>query len=347
MRWRLGALILLTGCSDYDLFDLDKEAPPGREPTPPVVDDDEDVTGGGDVTGVICATDADGPVVGAQVWVETTDQLYTTETDPEGVFLLEGLPVGEHTVTAEKGSFSTSFEIEIEDGELLELSVDECLDGDIDIAVIQGEFDSIEHVLAEMAIEVDLYPSIDSADSVALLRDPNALAEYEILLINCDLALGWTGHQSEITQNLADYVANGGSLYVSDWSFYVLETTFPEAVDFLGDDLDFWQPLAGPAGSITAEVVDEDLQAALGKSDASVVFDQSGWAVAQAVGSGHVLVQAELSVVDLWGVESTVVCPLVVRLDHGEGTVYYTAFHNEAQLTGDMLVILEQILENL
>ena len=108
-----------------------------------------------------------------------------------------------------------------------------------------------------------------------------------------------------------------------------------------------WEPLAGPAGSVSAEVLDSGLQAALGTSEANVMFDQSSWAVAQTVGDGIALVEAEVTVVDLWGTESTLVSPLVVRLDHGEGTVYYTAFHNEAQLTGDMLVILEQIVENL
>jgi hypothetical protein len=348
MRWKLCSIFLIMSCSDYDLSKLEKTVDPlpfettlvpEREPPAPV--------GVGAVTGVICATDGEGPVVAAEVWVEIDSVQYSDQTDAEGLFLLEDLPAGTHTVTAEKGSFSTTFEVLIEENQLLELPVEECLDGNINIAVIQGEFDSIENVLLSMAIEFDLYPVISSADSVALLRDPSALAAYEILLINCDFALEWGGHQHEITQNLAEFVANGGSLYVSDWSFYVLETTFPDAIDFLGNDLDPWEPLAGPQGSVTAQVVDEDLKASLGKDEAEVVFDQWGWAVPQAVGDAVVLVEASVTVVDLWGTESSFVSPLVVRLDHGDGTVYYTAFHNEAQITGDMLVILEQIVENL
>jgi hypothetical protein len=301
----------------------------------------------GDITGVICATDAQGPVVGAEVWVLTDMAMHSDQTDADGVFLLEGLPAGEHTVYAAKGSFSTSFDVVIEEDELLELAVEECLEADIDIAVFKGQFDSIEDVLEGMAIDFDLYPELSSTESMSLLVDSTALGEYEILFFNCDMALGWTGHQNEITENLAEYVANGGSLYVSDWSFFVLETTFPDAIDFLGNDYDIWDPLAGPSGEITAVVMDENLQAALGSSEATVMFDMGEWAVPQTLGDGVALVEAQVTAVDMWGIETSLVSPLVVRLDHGEGTVYYTTFHNEPQLSGDMLVILEQIVENL
>ncbi|MCX7994433.1 MAG: hypothetical protein N3A65_01500 [candidate division WOR-3 bacterium] len=39
--------------------------------------------------------------------------------------------------------------------------------------------------------------------------------------------------------------------------------------------------------------------------------------------------------------------PVMVRFDYGEGTVLFTSFHNEAQNTADMNVILVRIIYEL
>ena len=81
--------------------------------------------------------------------------------------------------------------------------------------------------------------------------------------------------------------------------------------------------------------------------ETDIEFDQAGWAVAEGVGDGEVLVEAEVTV-DSWTMgELTLFAPLLVRLDHGAGSVFYTSFHNEAQVSDDVSILLEQIVENL
>ena len=345
-------LFIGLSCSDYGLTGPkgEEQGGSGAEDTDdPVIDtadpDESGPTGG--VTGIICATDGDGPVVGATVWVEVDGSRITTETDGDGVFLLEGLPEGIHTITAEKGSFQTTFEVLIEGPAIVELAEEECLSGDIDIAVFEGDFDSVEDVLVGMGLEPDVYPGVDTPGGAALLLDPAALAEYEIVLINCDIALGWTGDPATLTANLRSYVEQGGSLYVSDWAAFVVESTFPDAIDFLGDDASGWDHLMGEGGPLTADVRDPVLQTALGSAQADIMFDLPGWSVAEGVGDAEVLVDASISVMDFSGTMQNLTAPLLVRFERGDGVVTFTAFHNEPQATSDMRVILEQLVESL
>jgi hypothetical protein len=212
--------------------------------------------GVGGVTGLICTPSGDAPVVGAVVWVEIGSERLESTTGVDGRFVLEGLPVGVHELTAEKGSFLTTFAVQIAADQIVELAVDECLDGDIDIAVVAGMFDAIESVLDDLSLDYTLYPALADPSTTALLRDPIALAEVDILLINCDLELQWTSYRHEIVANLDDFVQNGGSLYVSDWSAFVVESIFPDMIDFVGDDMDPFASLLGPSGVVQARVLD-------------------------------------------------------------------------------------------
>ena len=65
------------------------------------------------------------------------------------------------------------------------------------------------------------------------------------------------------------------------------------------------------------------------------------WAVMDSVASGVNVLMKGPAVVD--GVTLTD-RPYVVQFSSGSGRVTYTSFHNEAQTTADMDVVLEQLL---
>ena len=352
MNRALWIVVLLAGCSEYQL-----EGQSPDEPQPldllntgavgDVLPPAEAVQlGVGAVSGLICGPDEE-PVIGAVVWIQAGDTRYETVTDGAGEFVLEEVPAGIHDVIAEKGSYQTTFTVQIEPGVLVELAQEECLNGDIDIGVVSGEFDAIEGVLDEMGLAYTVFPGLRDTATTALLRDPVALAEYEVLMINCDWGLEWGGYRHEITTNLEEYVYNGGSLYVSDWSFFVVESTFPDMIDFVGNDHDSFEAVVGPAGGFHAQILDPVFATALGKTETEIDFDQSGWVVAEAVGSGEVLIEAEVTVETWTDGEVTLTSPLLVRLEHGDGDVFYTSFHNEAQVSDDVATLLKQIVENL
>ena len=237
-------------------------------------------SGAGDITGRICDTSGDGWVVGATVWVSIDldgdgieDMHVETTTDADGYFTLEGLPPGSYIIMVEKGSFSTSFPVDFPGG-VFELPEDECLLPDsVNIAVVMGEYDHIEGILNQLDLEYDLY---NETDYLALVLDSNQLNEYDIVFFNCGMPFTWMNQLIPFTNNLSDFVENGGSVYASDWAHAVVEATWPTYIDFLGDDNNLIDPFLGydladspywgAASSITAGISDPIMAGAVVQS---------------------------------------------------------------------------------
>ena len=74
-----------------------------------------------------------------------------------------------------------------------ELVDPECLDGsDTKIAVVAGEFDSIESLLSQFGFNYDMYGTYDYLD---LLLNPALLEQYDIVFFNCGMPFSWLNFQ--------------------------------------------------------------------------------------------------------------------------------------------------------
>lgn len=105
------------------------------------------------------------------------------------------------------------------------------------IAVATGAYDVMECVLLDLGLEqgsFDLYNGIAGGLSPAtpntlgdldvLLRDGARMKQYNVIFINCSANEFETELQDEaVRRNLEDYVAAGGRLYVTDWSYDYVE----------------------------------------------------------------------------------------------------------------------------
>ena len=347
---RLLPLALLLACSDYKVHTIDGSSPPGDDtaapapPDEPGVSDDPELSEG-DVWGQICDPSGAGWVVGAYVYVPIDadgdgqeDWRVETLTDADGHFRLEELPVGPHTIYVEKGSFSTTIDIVLEEGGL-QLAHEECLDPDsVSVAVVSGEYDDIEELIAAMALDYDVYNGQQGQEYLSLLTDAGRLMDYDIVFLNCGINDRWMQQEDAIVSALQQYVAAGGSLYASDWAYSFVEKAFPDHIDFFGQDHISGAAYVGSQGSITATVLDEDMAAVLGSSTAELSYDLDAWAVVSDT-SAEVLLRGD---VQTWsGPQSNL--PLAVQIDSG-GRVIYTTFHNERQITVDMEALLMEII---
>ncbi len=132
------------------------------------------------------------------------------------------------------------------------------------MAVVMGDFDSIEDVLAKLGFgesqggklkvgteKFTLYNG--RSDSATLLPasvppvtklfedadgDGDGRADifnYQIVFVNCGQSRAFDFDASK-KAILRSYVQGGGRLYVSDQAYGVVEDTFPEFIDFLGSD---------------------------------------------------------------------------------------------------------------
>jgi hypothetical protein len=361
MNHKMGlmGLVFVCACSDYELngkLDATPEVPDTT--TTPRPDPDtgtevpEDPAFGG-VSGKVCDPSGDGYVVGATVYVDydtdgdgTIDGRAETTTDENGAFTLEGIPEGTWTVVVTKGSFSTTFDVLVTDGEISELAYEECLDGDsATIAVISGNYDSVESILDRLEIEYDLYDGNGySTQYLDLLKDATRLKDYDIVFFNCGVNDLWLIDQSEIVANLKAFVDGGGSVYASDWAYYFVESSWPDKIEFYGNDQASGSAYVGKSGSLTAAVGDATIEAIVGNDEADLNYDLPSWVVPEGAAAGtNVLLTGEATVQSGERIES----PLATRFYEGPGQVIYTTFHNEQQTTLHMDLILEEIILSL
>ena len=348
---RLLPIAMLIACTDYKVHTIDddnsgSDAPGDGIDEPRPEDDDAPSLESGDVSGQICDPSGDGWVVGAQVYVAVDEDGDGQEdwraedlTDSEGRFLLSGLPTGAHTIRVEKGSFSTTIDIALST-EGLQLATEECLDpNSVSVAVVSGEYDAIEELIDAMALDYDLYNGLQGQEFLSLLTDPDRLMDYDIVFLNCGITERWLQQEDAVIDALRQYVAAGGSVYASDWSYRFVELAFPGQIDFYGDDSRSGAAYVGNTGSIHATVLDTDMQSVLGSSTADLSYDLDAWVVITEA-NAEVLIRGD---VQTWGAGPQEGVPLAVQIDSG-GRVIYTTFHNEQQITVDMEALLMEII---
>ena len=316
------------------------------------------LTGAGSISGRICDPSGEGWIVGALVRVSVDynndgieDILIQDYTDSEGRYTLEGVTVGQHHISVYKGSYSTAFEVDFPGGHY-EMQEETCLDpGSVKVAVVLGAFDNVGELLNDLDIPFDSY---GENNYLNFLMSPDLLAEYDIIFFNCGMPTDWIASRGTVSSNLQDYVADGGSMYASDWAHGIVEAAFPYAIDFHGDDEvlgpEEWgfdsHPYVGASQNVLAEVLDPTMSGAIGNTHASLHYDLDSWVLPQAAGPGSsIMLQGSVySFTDTVRLVDN--APLALRFSAG-GNVIYTSFHNEHQMTDDMEKALKEIILSL
>ncbi len=253
------------------------------------------------------------------------------------------------------------------------------------IAVVQGDFDDVQTPLTRNEVGSVAYNGyIDQAtwwvgDERPQRDDPGRTVEQLLTSVTADLdweidtynavfvnsgTRGFNAYRYNFTletddallldedavPNVCDFVEGGGSLYVGDWAYDLVESCWPDAIEFVGDDTVVDGAQAGAADEVIADVPDEKLREALGSSVANVSFNFSAFAAIESVGSEvEVLLTADIEYQPEGATlyEEVDDAPVAVRFVSGNGQVLFTSFHLVAQTPAVADAVLFRGMEGL
>jgi hypothetical protein len=291
----------------------------------------------GSVSGRVCTPDGASWLADARVWVELVDgSRIETTSDGDGQWRLDGVPPGDHVVHMQHGSFSAEVAVTVASASVVHIPEDACaIASDLKIAVVDGIWDDVYSVLINVGVDPSNIDRFDGDWAAVLVGDYAVLAGYDIVLVNCGAWAGPFLASPLYAANLAQYVQEGGSLYVSDEAYDVVERAFPAMIDFYGDDL---VPAAADRGqvtaSVTATITDASLAASMGQASIELHYPFGAWAVmTEVVPAVRVYIRGDATVTDAAGATATLSdVPHTVGFAVGEGRVIYTSFHQEPGL---------------
>ena len=177
------------------------------------------------------------------------------------------MPVGDYWLVMEKGQFRREVQVTLEESRLITISDAETTLPSVNnpangfttprIALAGGSFDHLEDILGKMGLGTvnssggfvaesadgvfDIYDNGSlSAVSVGtlgdLVRDLDRMLEYHIIFVPC-AGSAYTDalQETAVLENIREYVATGGNLYVTDWSGEWHDNVFPAHIEYLED----------------------------------------------------------------------------------------------------------------
>lgn len=308
-------------------------------------EDVDDVLKMGIIEGTVYANAPDKTISGAGVSLTYNGVKYQTQSDTAGFFSFE-VPVGHHQLYIQTGDgklFQTIIEIDVTENQTTSLStLQSKLIQSGEIAFIPGTYDAIENIITN-SLGYTVTPI--SSTSLSTL---SYIQGFDAIFINCG-AMDITDSVSYA--NLAQYITDGGSVYVSDWSVSYLTGMHTggcsRPLGFI-DDSKLCSSKQGSVVTLPGNIVAPDFQAFMGTSTMSIYYDLPQWEIIQSFDQTY------------WDVVvSTNGLPALMlrKSDFSNGTstgnsgnIYFTTFHNAPSggtITPDMQHMLEFVILNL
>jgi hypothetical protein len=314
----------------------------------------------GSIAGRVCAGDGVTWLGDADIYVVRGDGTrVATSSDIDGRYQLDNVPVGTQTLNIEKGSFHDTRPVTVNAGETTVVPDDECAlqTLNIQVAVVEGDWDVVEDVLASLGIEganVVLFDGTwgNNAWVAELVENYETLSSFDVVFFNCGVAdQDWAIDRNQIAiDNLRAFVAAGGSVYASDWAYDIVEQTWPDYIDFEAADGTGNDAQRGvDQDTIPGDIIDPGLAAAMGQDTLNMDYPLGRWAVMTAVASGvTVYVRGDARVcggiATCFTQQDRLNVPHTVGFSPGAGRVLYTSFHQEPGINLDQERILQLLM---
>lgn len=186
---------------------------------------------------------------------------------PDGKFeIATELPKGKVYVVVQKGQFRRVRTLTIDKAGAVDLDKDlTTLPGkantakgdDVPKMVIlkdDADFDVIDDSLSKLGIT-----QFDVKQDRSLLLDEAGLAKYHVVFIPCGSSDDSTSTSAQAQANVQKFVASGGKLYVTDWSYEFVRQPFPGFLSWEGETSTLGSAATGDEWGAPATAVDQGL----------------------------------------------------------------------------------------
>lgn len=239
------------------------------------------------------------------------------------------------------------------------------------IAVTAGDFDNVGAPFDRMVLDHEAYEGLISTATWDDTYEPGNVALKAETLFYEDIskfgavfiASGTRGlgkrqyngldpddqfvSDPDVVERVQSYASrSGNALFLTDWSYDLVEACWPDMVEFLGDDADLDAAQKGEIMSVTAQITEESLAEDLEMEQMAVNFDFSNWAVMEDTHRDvTVWMRADVRyrpTAD--NVESLAGVPILVSFQPSGadgGRVFLSSFHLDAQTEGVMDELLQ------
>jgi hypothetical protein len=298
----------------------------------------------GFIEGTVYANIPGKTISGATIYVDYQNIKYQTQSDTTGFFSLS-VPVGHHQLhilTGDGKLFQTIIEIDILYNQTTTLTnLQSKLTQSGQIAFIPGSYDAIQNIITN-SLGYTITPIPNN-----LLSSLTAMQDFDAIFINCgapDLT------DPAAFDNLAQYVTDGGSIYVSDWAVSYLTGIHTGGCSRPGgfiDDTKLCSSKSGSSVTLPGNIVAPDFQAFMGTNTMNIYYDLNEWEIIQNFDAAYWEV-----VVSTSGLPAL----MLRKSDFTNGTsqgnsgnIYFTTFHNDPNnsINQDMQHMLEFVILNL
>lgn len=346
-------LPLLTACTEHKLTPL------GEDPVVPSP---------GALSGRVCDLERGTWLADAMVYTNVVEGGMIVETrsawtDRDGRWSIDQLPGDRDYDVMIQHGLDDLGDQEVDDvfiasGEHVTLAEPACFDSlDVPIAVVTGDYDRLPEVLDAMGLDYDLVDGKDRAELVSFLVEPDGLFSYDLVLFeggHIEAGVFYVGTDGDTTtpdavaDALRRFVEDEHTIFVTDWSYDVVEQVWPDRVDFAGDDDVPDAAQLGEYDLVKAAVSDQELAAWLDRDTLPLSYDLPVWApVVDTDGSVSVHLTADVEYRVGQAVYSLPDTPLLLSFSSGEGRVVYSSFRVAENASAEMLLTMQYLLYGL
>jgi len=310
------------------------------------------------LSGRVCDPDTQTWLSDALVYTHLYDEndvVYDTRTavtDADGRYVLTHLIGGmNYQLFVQKGQDIIDESIVTMPDDLDLVQPDPSCFGDVAMStvVITGAYDSLVPMLQSMGLS-GIYEVDGQVGDVLVdfLSDPANLADYDAVFFDGghkeDGVIYGDGPVDTIKSTLTAYVEGGGLLYTSDWAYDVVEQTWPQRIDFLGEDSTPDAAQQGEVGLIDAAIEDLPTQQATGIARIDIDYDKSVWPVIESVDDGTVYFSGDVEYRSGDSVSTLDQAPLLAGFSVGQGRVLVSTFRASANDSGEMRKVLGYLI---